>query len=250
MAFLGSFGKFLGKAAKAVVKTVKSPAKFTTAIMTGGLSVVAPKIAAPLTNVVQSTLFNPALVTKALGLAVGGGLPSLVLPKVGVQNMGFDFSGILSGVAAGVGNLLGGGSASTALSSFTSFLPGLGGGLPAAGSTNPMVMNTMSKVPQIAGGVATVGRSFFNRYPNLAVAIQGYRNMGKKVTRAKLYSLVRRFGPELVISGGLLTAAAVNELMIAGPGHRRMNPGNVKALRRSLGRLESFHKLCLRVDRL
>ena len=121
---------------------------------------------------------------------------------------------------------------------------------PGPPSTQQPSMPVMSAAGPVIRGMTTVGRSFFNRFPNLATAIQGYRNMGKNVTRAKLYSLVRRFGPELVISGGILTAAAVNELLIAGPGHRRMNPANVKALRRSMRRLESFHHLCQRVDRL
>jgi len=108
---------------------------------------------------------------------------------------------------------------------------------------------TMAAAPMIARGIATVGRSFFNRFPALATAIQGYRNMGKNVTRAKLYSMMKRFGPDFLITGGILSAAAVSELMVAGPGHRRMNPGNASALRRSLRRLESFHKLCMRADK-
>jgi hypothetical protein len=102
----------------------------------------------------------------------------------------------------------------------------------------------MAAAPAISRGVAVVGRSFFNRFPNLATAIQGYRNMGKKVTRAKLYSLMKRFGPDFLISGGILTAAAVSELAMAGPGRRRMNPGNVKALRRAHRRMKSFHHVC------
>jgi hypothetical protein len=62
--------------------------------------------------------------------------------------------------------------------------------------------------------------------------------------------MLKRFGPEVLITGGILSAAAVSELMVAGPGHRRMNPGNVKALRRSMRRLESFHHLCVRADKL
>jgi len=94
-----------------------------------------------------------------------------------------------------------------------------------------------------------IGRSFFNRYPALATAIQAFRNAGRNVTRAQLWSMLKRFGPEFLITGGILSAAAISELMMAGPGHRRMNPGNVKALRRSLRRLESFHHLCQRADK-
>jgi hypothetical protein len=113
--------------------------------------------------------------------------------------------------------------------------------------------SSMAAVPMIsrgAGAIATVGRSFFNKFPNLATAIQGYRNMGKKVTRAKLYSLMKRFGPDFLISGGILTAAAVSELAMAGPGRRRMNPGNIKALRRSHRRMKAFHHVCQQNDTL
>ena len=98
--------------------------------------------------------------------------------------------------------------------------------------------------------VATVGRGFFNKYPSLAVSLQQLRARGQNIKRSQLYSMLRRFGPEVLVTGGLLTAAAVNELMLAGPGRKRMNPANVTALRRSMRRLESFHKLCVTSDKL
>ena len=106
----------------------------------------------------------------------------------------------------------------------------------------------MAVVPAAARAVATVGRGFFQKFPNLATSIQKLRNMGKNVTRAKLYSALKRFGPEMLVSGGLLTAAAVSELAVAGPGHRRMNAGNVKALRKAHRRMESFHRICQKND--
>ena len=100
-------------------------------------------------------------------------------------------------------------------------------------------------------GAVAVGRGFFQRFPNLATAIQKFRNAGmRQVTRPRLYGMLRRFGPELLISGGILTAAAVSELVMAGPGTRRMNPANVKALRRSVRRVQSFHRLCCVTDSL
>jgi len=91
---------------------------------------------------------------------------------------------------------------------------------------------------------AVVGRSFFQKWPNLAVAIQKMRNAGQNVSRSKLYSMLKRFGPDFLITAGILTAAGVSELALAGPGHRRMNPANSKALRRAQRRLKSFHRLC------
>lgn len=123
----------------------------------------------------------------------------------------------------------------------------------------------MAKVPQviqkalpgagaaggaIARGGAAVGRSFFNKWPNLAVAIQKMKNAGQNVSRSKLYSMLKRFGPDFLVSAGILTAAAVSELALAGPGHRRMNPANSKALRRAQRRLKSFHRLCVHTDAL
>jgi hypothetical protein len=108
----------------------------------------------------------------------------------------------------------------------------------------------MAAVPMIGRAGAVVARSFFNRFPNLAVALQGLRNAGKKVTRANLYSLMKRFGPDFLITGGILSAAAVSELAMAGPGRRRMNPGNVKALRRAHRRMKSFHHICATNDHL
>lgn len=110
------------------------------------------------------------------------------------------------------------------------------------------------RAPQAIGpvlrSVPTVARGFFNKYPSLATSMQMLRNQGRNLKRSQLYSMMKRFGPEVLITGGILTAAAVSELMQAGPGHRRMNVGNVRALRRSMRRLESFHHLCQRADKL
>lgn len=105
------------------------------------------------------------------------------------------------------------------------------------------------KTPMGAVG-AMVTRGFFNRFPNLAAGLQQLRARGMNVKRSQLWSMLKRFGPEVLVTGGILTAAAVSELMVAGPGHRRMNPANVKALRRSMRRLDSFHRLCVSADRL
>jgi len=122
-------------------------------------------------------------------------------------------------------------------------MAGGGGGM----SATPV----MASVPAIAGRVgAVVGRGFFQRFPNLATGIQTLRNGGVNASRSKLYSVMKRFGPEFLVSGGLLTAAAVNELAVAGPGHRRMNPANSRALRRAARRIESFHRLCRHTDML
>ena len=161
--------------------------------------------------------------------------------------MAFNFQGFLGNVGSilsksKIGGLQGAGSLLSLTSQF----------VPKAGMARRPALPSPGKgpkVPGFAGAMRGVGRSFFQKYPNLATAIQKYRNAGmSQVTRGRLYSLIRRFGPELIISGGILSAAAVSELMMAGPGRRRMNPANVTALRRSVRRLESFHRLCRHVD--
>jgi hypothetical protein len=235
MGFLGSIGSFLGTAAKAVA--------------TGGISLVAPKLIPKPIDTVLNTVTKAQFPTSLsgvinTGLAVATKNPALLAG--GGQQMGVNIGGVLGQV----GTIFGGNQnpffqgVSNVANIASQFFP-TPTGVPA---TNLAAVGSAGAVAARVGAV--VGRSFFNKFPNLATAIQAYRNSGKAVTRAKLWSVMKRFGPELMISGGLLTAAAVNELMIAGPGHRRMNPGNVKALRRSLRRLESFHHLCVRVDKL
>lgn len=241
--------KVVKKIPAKVVKTVTSPKKLSTAIATGGISVVAPKITKPIEKAIGSTLYNPqlalAVVTRGQAGSIGGAKP-----------MGINLGGLLGGVGQALSGVTGANASGIrALGTISSIAAAA---VPVKATGNPLGVATtktgVTPAMSLAGpairSVATVGRSFFNRFPNLALALQTYRNAGKKVTRGKLFGLVRRFGPEIVISGGLLTAAAVNELMIAGPGTRRMNPANTKALRRSMRRVESFHKLCQRTDML
>jgi hypothetical protein len=106
------------------------------------------------------------------------------------------------------------------------------------------LVTSMAAVPAIARGGAVVARGFFNKFPNLAVSLQKLRNAGANVTRGSLWSLMKRFGPDFLVAGGILSAAAVSELAIAGPGRRRMNPGNIKALRKAHRRMKAFHNVC------
>jgi len=233
MGFLGSIGNFLGTAAKAVA--------------TGGISVVAPKLIPKPINTVLNTVTKAQFPTSlsaltTTGLAVATRNPSLLTQ--GAQPMSLNLGGILNSV----GQAFGGNQnpyfqgISNVANLASQFVP----------QTNVAMRPPMPTAPGVAGAMRSVpmiGRKFFEKFPNLATAIQALRNRGANVTRAKLFSLLKRFGPDILITGGILTAAAVSELMVAGPGHRRMNPGNAKALRRSLRRLESFHKLCVRADK-
>lgn len=242
MGFLKKFKKVVKK----VGKTVVSPTKLTTAVLTGGVSVVAPKLTAPISKAVKSTLFNPQL---ALAVASRGTLGSPGLNQGG--SMAFNVGGFLGSV----GTILGQSNISSLKTAGA--VANIGAASIAAGKGAPKGMTVMATKPLIQSGLAprlaagaVVARGFFNKYPNLATAIQKFRNAGISVKRSQLYGMLRRFGPEIMISGGILTAAAVSELMMAGPGRRRMNPANVRALRRSMRRLDSFHRLCVSTDKL
>jgi len=113
----------------------------------------------------------------------------------------------------------------------------------------PSVPMPRPGMPMVRPG-AGLARSFFNKFPNLATSLAQLRARGMNVKRSQLYRMLKRFGPELLVTGGLLTAAGVNELLIAGPGHRRMNAANAKALRRAARRIKAFHGLCGTADLL
>lgn len=259
---------FFKKLGKSIKKIVKDPLRLTLAVSTIGGSELARQIpgvkkvltaASPVVSPVLGAVANKftyggyGVTTGLVNNLVGNNrpLPTVSGTQIGGNPMAFNLGGLLGQV----GTIFGGNQnsifqgVSNVANLASNFFPPRG--VPQGGPVTvvPQAMPVAAARPAL-GALATVGRSFFNKYPNLATAIQMYRNQGKHVTRAKLWSLVKRFGPEIVISGGILSAAAVNELMVAGAGHRRMNPANVKALRRSLRRLESFHTLCQKVDKL
>lgn len=101
-------------------------------------------------------------------------------------------------------------------------------------------------MPMIAG----VGRSLATRFPQLAFAIQAWRAKGVALTVEKLWGMLRRFGPQMLIAGGILTAGAITELIMHHFSHkrRRMNVLNAKALRRSTRRLLGFERRACKVQ--
>jgi len=243
------------KVTKIANKVIKNPVRGLTAVSTLGLSEVARNLPVVGNIVKQGQEIASGIYTTGANVVTGGAFSQIQnvanqLTMTKEPDMGINLGGILGSV----GTIFGGNQnpvfqgISNVANLATAFLPNTTGSPPGA-MTTAVARPVMAAVP-MTRVMAMVGRRFFDKFPNLATAIQGYRNMGKNITRAKLHSLLKRFGPELLISGGILTAAAVSELMMAGPGTRRMNPGNVKALRRSARRLESFHKLCVRVGRL
>lgn len=245
---------------KKIKKAVKKVApKVTSAVMTGGLSLVSKKVAAtvaPLSKALTPTSLSQV---SRVGLAAATKNPMYLMPSNQPKGatMGFNVGGFLGAAGQILGSVQGQNAGTVrAIGAISSVV---GAGLSKPASASPMTPAKMSATPVSASKMAAVGpvmrvgaavtRGFFAKFPNLATQIQGFRNAGmNQVTRGRLYSMLKRFGPELMISGGILTAAAVSELMMAGPGYRRMNPANVHALRRSVRRLESFHRLCKQVD--
>jgi len=117
-------------------------------------------------------------------------------------------------------------------------------------SPSPIVPVMSAGIGAAVRSLPSIGRGLYNRFPNLAAGMNALRLAGRNVKRSQLYSIAKRFGPEFLVTGGILSAAAVTELLMAGPGRRRMNAANPKALRRAAGRIRSFHKMCSTVDLL
>lgn len=245
---------------KAVVsaarQVVASPLRAATAVATGGLSEVA-RTAPVIGSTVRSFQdLQQAGYDTAANIYTGGlygqtrELGSQLLGNNGGQPMALNLGGLISGVS----NILGGNQnpyfqQAAGIGQFASnFFPQIN--TQAIGTQVALRPPSTSAVGPVLRSVPTVGRGFFQKYPNLATSMQGLRNMGRKVNRGQLYSMLRRFGPEILISGGILTAAAVSELMVAGAGRRRMNGCNPKALNRAARRIKMFHKMCQHTDLL
>lgn len=245
MGLFKSIKKAVKKTTKAVAKTVVSPSKLTTAVLTGGLSVVKPSLTKPLQQAVKKTLFDPGTALFAASFTIPA-LRPLTASTTGGSPMAINLGRVLGVAGQALGGLQGQAPATNVLRTVGALSSIASAAVPVKTKATP----AMAVVPAAARAGAVVARGFFNRFPNLATAIQKFRNAGMPVTRSKLHGLLRRFGPEFLVSAGILSAAAVAELSLAGSGRRRMNPANVKALRRSSRRLEAFHKLCQRVDTL
>jgi len=245
---------------KAVVSAAKqvvaSPIRSATALATGGLSEVArvtPIIGKPFQQLqtLQQTGYDVAADVYTGGLyGQTKNLGSQLLGGTGANPMALNIGGLISGVS----NILGGNQnpyfqqASNIGQIASGFFPQQSN--PTSAQPAALRLPSPSAVGPVLRSVPTIGRGFFQKYPNLATAMQGLRNMGRKVTRGQLYSMLRRFGPEILISGGILSAAAISELMVAGAGRRRMNGCNPKALNRAARRIKMFHKLCQHTDLL
>lgn len=87
------------------------------------------------------------------------------------------------------------------------------------------------------------------RFPNLLASMQRWRGQGVSLTTSKLSAMLRKFGPNFLVTAGILTAGAVTDLLMYNASHRRrrMNPLNPRALSRATRRLCSFERRAARV---
>jgi len=146
---------------------------------------------------------------------------------------------LFDSAVSGVENLFGGSPAST-VQDFGSFGSG---GLPAGygllsesgASTVPAIYSNTQLAPMIAGG-ALVARGLAARFPQLMARLNA-----SGISRSKAYSVLKRYGPAALTGAGF-AALEVSQLAVAGPGRRRMNICNARALRRASRRIEGFHK--------
>lgn len=83
-----------------------------------------------------------------------------------------------------------------------------------------------------------------SRFPMLRGAVMEWASKGVRLTPEKLYGMLRKFGPNFLISAGILSASAIADLMMYKTTHRkrRMNALNPRALSRATRRLCSFER--------
>jgi uncharacterized membrane protein YfcA len=158
------------------------------------------------------------------------------------------FGGIFEGLGSTLfGGLFGGGGGATVVpaSSFAYPVPSFPVGPPVA---PPMPEAIPTAAPAVRA-LTTIPR-WAQSYPRIWQFIQRARASGRAVTLQSLLSLLRRFGPTALtaILGAELVADLVTLSATRAGRRRRMNPANVRALRRSVRRLQSFDRLSARVS--
>lgn len=249
---------FFKKVRRRVTRVVK---RAVTATATGGLSEVARLAGAKdLANVAESVFAPTSVSDLQTSAAIFSGQGSAVLGGAGPQGGGGE-DVALGNVLGGIGGILGtvsgfGGPVGTVAQIGSGFLSGF---LPAQGpmqseqfpqSQFPVATQTMAAVPSIGGALAA---GLANILAKISVAV------GRNVSFRAAMIIVRRLWKTLQSPAAIATALgiSVNELghlltvaATKGSSGRRMNAGNVKALRRAHRRIRSFHKLCGENDRL
>lgn len=256
------FFKKAKKKVKKVAKKVKSVApRVVAGVATGGTTEVlrATGIGGDLPQLAESVLTPTSgqdlgTITGAISDPGGTLARSLTGTPQPSEQGGSPVAGNFLGGLAGILNTtsgLGGniGTLSQIGSGFLSgFLPAQG---PVAGRpimSGPGVATpTMAVAPAITGAARAVTGLIAPILEKLSF------NLGRNVSLRAAMIIIRRLGkvissPTAIAVALGLTIGELEQILVAnsvqGSQGRRMNPGNVKALRRAHRRIKSFHKLC------
>lgn len=126
------------------------------------------------------------------------------------------------------------------------------GTLIASGPTMPSMAMGMASAPVIPQAIATAAAGVQRILIQVATTL-GLRTLTLK-RAIKIYrKLARTIVDPFVIAQIMgLSVGQLGELLVADAQkpRRRMNPANASALRRASRRIESFHRLCQRTDKL
>ena len=109
---------------------------------------------------------------------------------------------------------------------------------PSVGYGNGRASPVMAEVPTVVRMGATALRSLWN----------SLRVGGVHISLQRVASLLRKYGPSFFfgwVADEVLQRAFFDAVTKKS---RRMNPANVRALRRSIRRVKSFHRLCGQAD--
>jgi len=133
------------------------------------------------------------------------------------------------------------------------FLPAQGpvASVPTLSGFTPPAQPVMMGVPRIAGMAGALAVMIQPILIRIATFL-GRRTLSLRETLKIIRRMGRSLTPAAIAAAIGISVADLGILIMAGAQMptRRMNPGNVKALRRSMRRIESFHRLCQKADRL
>lgn len=256
---MGLFKKIKKKTKKIFKKVGSSAPKIGLTVASGGTNLLLEQIPGGkgITETFEKALFPTGLSdvveTAQFATAVLSGQPQPGGPTGGQPMAG----NILGGIGGLLGQLGGfGGTVGAVAGLGSSFLSGF---LPAGGpklqqmQAFPQAQPVMAGVPAIAAAGAaamTAARAILAKLSQL---------YGKNITLRAAMIIIRRLGKTLVGPVAVATAMGLTigelgilltENAIQGSSGRRMNIGNVKALRRAHRRIRGFHKLCGDNDQL
>jgi len=253
------------KAKKKLKKVAKVAKRATAAVVTGGLSEtsIGKNIGETIGDVLVPTSIKD--LGKGAALVTTGAL-AVTNPVAAAGLVGTSLSGTSGGMPMSLGNILGGvggilntvsqfgGSVGTAAQIGSGFLTGF---LPAQGPmvsqfpTNqfPQAQPVMALAPSVAGAIPAIA----------AILLKIGRTVGRNVSFRAAMIIIRRLGKSLGTPQAVATALGITSVELAsmlvtqavtGSRGRRMNVGNIKALRRAHRRIQGFHKICGDNDRL